>query len=91
MWNDLDVAKALAYRRWQRAHCQRCGQHRADWYDEHGNQLKDPPYEVAVLQCPSCEMLDDARDEDPRAKAHGAFLAFRQLPDLRDEAASADE
>lgn len=84
----------MAFLHWQRAHCPKCGQDRAEWLDKDGKELRDPPYEVVEVLCPSCEMLEDAeaeRGDDPaRKNQHGRHMAFRWLPDLRDEAASED-
>lgn len=73
----------MAYLRFLRAHCPHCHQHRADWFDENGKELKDPAYQVIPTLCPACEMLDDANEEERAKKRHGYHLMFQLTPDLR--------
>lgn len=87
LWTDEDHAKQLAYVRYRRGFCGGCGQWLGDWLDKDGNELKDPPYEVVPVLRPCCEMLEDEkadRQEQGKGK-RGEFLAFRLIPDLRDE------
>jgi hypothetical protein len=93
-WLDTDRQKVLERQADLRDHCGSCGQRRSDWLDERGKELRDPPFEMAEILCPACEMRDshvaDMRDRDkdlpPR---HGIHLAFRRLPEEPEEDDSA--
>lgn len=80
LWSPEDTAKALAYVEWESGRCGVCGQHRHDWYDDNGVVLEDPPFEVVEVLCPSCELLDDKRDErrETKDQRNGIHLAFKR-------------
>ena len=78
----------MAYLRYQRGFCPKCGSLLSDWLDANGKELKDPPYEVVPVLRPCCEMLEEAQAEEAEKKRHGYHLVFRAVPDLRPEAAS---
>lgn len=83
-WPEIDQAKAIAYEMLveeeQRDVHGPCGQRMSEWHDEHGKQLKDPPFDVVHIQCPACELLADEHEvlRDSNAPA-GTYLAFRRV------------
>jgi hypothetical protein len=85
-WLDSDRQKVLEWQADRRDHCGSCGQRRSEWLDERGKELRDPPFEIAELLCPACEMRDSyiaemrERDKDGPAR-HGIHLYFRRLPE----------
>ncbi|MDQ3317518.1 MAG: hypothetical protein M3522_09350 [Actinomycetota bacterium] len=81
MWTPDDAEKALAYLRHVRASCPRCGEHHADWHDEAGRELRDPPKVVVPVLCPSCELIEDAGEEEDYRK-HGVRPGLKWSPDL---------
>lgn len=79
MWTDDDAAKALAFLRWQEAHCPACHEHRDDWHDpETGKTFDDPPKKLVPILCPSCELLHDSTEDDVYKKP-GIRPALRWL------------
>lgn len=80
---------------WQAEHCPSCHQRRADWLDENGEELRDPPFEIGDDFCPACEVLHDWRKEEGEAdiggdakpkRRPGTRPYFRHYDDERPEA-----
>lgn len=82
-----DRAELHALWAWRSEHCGRCGQRRADWHDERGIQLRDPPFEVRAVECPSCELLHDWEHDEEAKKDRrpGTHPYFARLDDEDDE------
>lgn len=65
-WGDLSKAMALAWQARRADVCPNgCGQHRTEWLDDDGIELRVRPARVVPVYCPSCDDLARAR------KAHG--------------------
>lgn len=80
-----DRAKMVALWLWRAEHCPDCNQRRADWLDENGEELRDPPFEVAETLCPACGWLEDYEESNPKAsRRQGVKLYFRRIVDFVD-------
>jgi hypothetical protein len=66
-WTDDDRDKQLAWQRWDAERCQHCKTRRDEWLDEHGREVRPPPYEAALQRCPGCHAgereMHAARDQ----------------------------
>ena len=54
LWSDLDRAKALAWQAREAGRCSRCGTVSADWVDDDGRLLADPPFDFYTEECKGC-------------------------------------
>lgn len=82
LWLPADRAAALAWAADRDEHCATCGQRRSDWLDAGGTELRDPPYEVVAIHCPSCAEVEMWRKE--HRGQPGLHLGFRRVPDDED-------
>lgn len=78
-----DRAKLQALWAWRGEHCPECHQRRSEWLDPAtGEELKDPPFEVAEALCPACAALEYHQEETPKSQRRkGAHPYFRRLDD----------
>lgn len=78
-WLPDDAAKAIAFVEWDAEHCPNCRQHPHEWFGDDGRELEDPPFFVVEGRCPSCELLDDWREEHREDPRHGVFPRFARV------------
>lgn len=78
-WDDLSQSAALAWQARERDRCGGCGQHRSDWLDDHGQELRQRPAEVVDVFCPACSDLEAARQARGDGERPGFHLAFSPL------------
>lgn len=79
-WDDLSRAAAIAWQRREADRCGTCGQYRADWLDENGIELFDPPFEVYERFCPGCyslELHEMDHEKDEKLARAGFRPAFK--------------
>lgn len=70
---------------WRSEHCGKCGHRRADFFDEHGQELKDPPVWPAEAHCPGCELLHDWENaDDAKDRRPGTYPYLAPLDDDED-------
>ena len=69
-WDQLSHDAALAWQIRENDRCRDCGQPRVEWHDEHGIELREPPFEIVEHTCPSCSGLEraDAAARDSEGK-----------------------
>ena len=63
-----DRAKLHALWAWRAEHCPSCQQRRADWLGPNGEEIPDPPFEIATTVCPSCGDLEQWEEENPKSE-----------------------
>lgn len=78
-WDDLSQSAALAWQDREADRCGGCGQHRSDWLDDQGVELRERPAIVVESFCPACDDLGRARKAAEGEDRPGVHLAFRHL------------
>lgn len=78
-WDDLSRDSALAWQARESARCGSCGQVKADWVDDDGQELVPAPLRVDDHWCPGCEALERHRavtkGQEPQPGIRPAFTA----------------
>jgi hypothetical protein len=84
-WDEADQAKAIAYERWLvKDRCPR-GHQITEWVDEHGKELRDPPFEAHNWLCPVCQMVGQHEEAEVKERdkdappAHGIYTIIKPL------------
>lgn len=75
-WDDLSQSAALAWQEREADRCGGCGQHRSDWLDANGVELRDRPAQVVDVFCPACHDMELARRAHGDEMAPGMHLGF---------------
>jgi hypothetical protein len=54
LWLEADRLEMIGFLRWKRTICGSCGTSHADFFDDEGMPLDDPPYVAITHRCQGC-------------------------------------